>query len=52
MNYIKINCHSQLKFLLPVFIIHYSMFQPDWPSSDNNKNKVLGKLIETSSSIK
>jgi hypothetical protein len=28
------------------------MFQPAWPSSDNSKNKILGRLIETSSSIK
>ena len=34
-SYIKINHHSQLKFLFSVFSIHYSMFGLALPSSGN-----------------
>ena len=35
----------QLKFLLPVFAINYNIFEPGWPSSDNKKYQILGRLI-------
>ena len=38
------NTHSQLKFLLSVFSIHY-MIQPVWPPS--GKYKILATLIAT-----